>query len=162
MTVVAADNLADVVTWLRGGPAPGPELPRPAGDSDPGLARRPLDLADVLGQPQARLATEVCAAGGHHLSLVGPPGVGKTMLAERLPGIFPPLSTAEALEVSSIRSIAGMPAPGPGLVTVPPFWNPHHTSSLASMIGGGSGLIRPGAVSLAHRGILFLDLTNCD
>ena len=79
---------------------------RLVGDSDPGLARRPLDLADVLGQPQARLATEVCAAGGHHLSLVGPPGVGKTMLAERLPGIFPPLSTAEALEVSSIRSIA--------------------------------------------------------
>jgi magnesium chelatase family protein len=111
----------------------------------------------VPGQPQARLAAEVCAAGGHHLSLVGPPGTGKSMIAERLPGILPPLSTTEALEVTSIRSVAGMPTPGPGLVTVPPFCNPHHTSSLASMIGGGSGLIRPGTVSLAHRGILLLD-----
>jgi magnesium chelatase family protein len=154
-TVIAADSLADVIAWLRGGPAPQPELPRPSDGSDPA---RPLpDLADLPGQPQARLAAEACAAGGHHLSLAGPPGAGKSMLAERLPGIFPPLDTTAAIEVTSIRSVAGTLTPGSGLVTTPPFRAPHHTSSMASMVGGGSGLIRPGQVSLAHRGVLLLD-----
>jgi magnesium chelatase family protein len=152
VTVIAADNLAGIVAWLRGGPAPQPGLPGPADGSDPAPVRPLPDLADVPGQPQARLAMEICAAGGHHLSLVGPPGTGKSMLAERLPGILPRLDTATAVEVTSIRSVAGMMAPGSGLVTVPPFCAPHHTSSMASMIGGGSGLIRPGQVSLAHRG----------
>lgn len=155
--VIATDNLADIVAWLRGGPAPQPELPGPDGGGGPTLARPLPDLADVLGQPQARLAAEVCAAGGHHISLVGPPVTGKLMIAERLPGILPPLDTAAALEVTSIRSVAGIVAPGPGLVTVPPFCNPHHTASMASMLGGGSGIIRPGQVSLAHRGVLLLD-----
>jgi magnesium chelatase family protein len=157
VTVIAADNLADIVAWLRGGPAPQPELPGPDGDSDPSLARSVPDLADVLGQPQARLAAEVCAAGGHHMSLAGPPGTGKSMLAERLPGILPPLDEVAALEVTSVRSVAGIAAPGSGLVTVPPFCNPHHTASMALMLGGGSGLIHPGQVSLAHRGVLLLD-----
>ena len=100
---------------------------------------------------------EVCAAGGHHLSLLGPPGAGKTMLAERLPTILPPLDGAAAIEVTSIHSVAGTLTPGEGLVTAPPFFAPHHTSSTAAIVGGGSGLIRPGAASLAHRGVLFLD-----
>jgi magnesium chelatase family protein len=155
--VVAADKLADVVAWLRGGPAPKPELPEPADSSDPARARPLPDLADVLGQAEARLAAEICAAGGHNLSLLGPPGAGKTMLAERLPTILPALDTAAAIEVTSIHSVAGDLTPGSGLVTVPPFCAPHHTASMAAIVGGGSGIIRPGAVSLAHKGILFLD-----
>jgi magnesium chelatase family protein len=157
VTIIAADSLAEVSAWLRGGPTPQPELPEPADGSDLGPARPLPDLADVPGQPEARLAAEICAAGGHHLSLAGPPGTGKSMLAERLPGILPPLDTAGAIEVTSIRSAAGMLDPESGLVTVPPFCAPHHTSSMPSMIGGGSGLIRPGQVSLAHRGVLFLE-----
>jgi magnesium chelatase family protein len=115
------------------------------------------DLADVVGQPVARRAAEICAAGGHHLMLTGPPGVGKTLLAERLPTIMPPLEPAAALEVSSIHSVAGtLPAARP-LLTEPPFCAPHHTATKAAIVGGGSGVIRPGAASLAHHGCLFLD-----
>jgi magnesium chelatase family protein len=124
------------------GPAPG--HPRP-------------DLADVLGQPVARRAVEICAAGGHHLCLLGPPGAGKTMLAERLPTVLPRLDIAESLEVTSVHSVAGLLAPGCPLISEPPFCDPHHTASKAAIIGGGSGTIRPGAASLAHRGVLFLD-----
>lgn len=116
-----------------------------------------LDLADVVGQTQARFAVEVAAAGGHHLMLTGPPGVGKTMLAQRLPGLLPTLSESESLEVTAIHSVAGMLATDTPLITQPPFIAPHHTSSVAAMVGGGSGLARPGAVSRAHRGVLFLD-----
>ncbi|HUZ25867.1 MAG TPA: YifB family Mg chelatase-like AAA ATPase [Streptosporangiaceae bacterium] len=115
------------------------------------------DLADVIGQPMARRAVEICAAGGHHLLLLGPPGVGKTMLAERLPTILPPLELAAALEVSSIHSVAGTLPPGRPLMTEPPFCAPHHTATKAAIVGGGSGVIRPGAASLAHHGCLFLD-----
>src|SRR5450755_688173 len=115
------------------------------------------DLADVIGQPVARRAAEICAAGGHHLLLLGPPGVGKTMLAERLPTILPPLELAAALEVSSIHSVAGTLPAGRPLLTEPPFCAPHHTASKAAIVGGGSGIIRPGAASLAHHGCLFLD-----
>jgi magnesium chelatase family protein len=115
------------------------------------------DLADVLGQPAARRAAEICAAGGHHLSLLGPPGAGKTMLAERLPTIMPALDSAAALEVTSIHSVAGaLPVGGP-LMTRPPFCAPHHTATKAAIVGGGSGVIRPGVASLAHHGCLFLD-----
>ncbi len=115
------------------------------------------DLADLVGQPLARRAAEVCAAGGHHIMLLGPPGVGKTMLAERIPTVLPRLEPAAALEVSAIHSVAGALPPGSPLVTEPPFCAPHHTASRAAIVGGGSGIIRPGAASLAHHGCLFLD-----
>jgi magnesium chelatase family protein len=115
------------------------------------------DLADVAGQELGRYGVEVAAAGGHHLALIGPPGAGKTMLAERLPSVLPELDDAAALEVTALHSIAGvLPADG-RLVRRPPFQAPHHSASMAALIGGGSGLARPGALSLAHRGVLFLD-----
>lgn len=126
----------------------------------PGLADRQvagLDLADVAGQLEARKALEVAAAGGHHVSLTGPPGAGKTMLAERLPGLLPRLEPSEALEVTAIHSVAGVLPEEAPLVTEPPFCDPHHSASLAAVVGGGSRPPRPGAVSLAHRGALFLD-----
>ncbi len=115
------------------------------------------DLADMLGQSMARRAAEICAAGGHHLSLLGPPGAGKTMLAERIPTILPRLDTAAALEVTAIHSVAGtLPLQVP-LITDPPFMAPHHTATKAAIVGGGSGVILPGSASLAHRGVLFID-----
>jgi magnesium chelatase family protein len=115
------------------------------------------DLADVMGQTQARFAVEVAAAGAHHLMLTGPPGVGKTMLAQRLPGLLPSLSDGESLEVTAIHSVAGLLSDATPLITRPPFVAPHHSSSVAALVGGGSGMARPGAVSRAHRGVLFLD-----
>ncbi|WP_296666010.1 YifB family Mg chelatase-like AAA ATPase [Demequina sp.] len=115
------------------------------------------DLADVRGQGEARMALEVAAAGGHHVLMVGPPGAGKTMLAERLPGVLPVLAEAEAIEVTGIHSLAGTFDAARGLLRRPPIEAPHHTASAASIVGGGSGLARPGAVSLAHAGVLFLD-----
>ncbi|MCM2392955.1 YifB family Mg chelatase-like AAA ATPase [Streptomyces albipurpureus] len=115
------------------------------------------DLADVAGQRIARKALEVAAAGGHHLFLSGPPGAGKTMLAERLPGVLPPLTQQESLEVTAVHSVAGMLPLGQPLVRMPPYCAPHHSATMPSLVGGGNGLPRPGAVSLAHRGVLFLD-----
>lgn len=115
------------------------------------------DLAEVKGQPHARLALEVAAAGGHHLLFVGPPGSGKTMLARRLPALLPDLTPEEALQVTMIHSAAGLSLPPSGLVTRPPFRAPHHSSSLASVVGGGAQVVRLGEASLAHRGVLFLD-----
>ena len=117
----------------------------------------PPDLADVVGQVAGRTAVEVAAAGGHHALLLGPPGSGKTMLAERLPGVLPALSLEEALEVTAVHSVAGALPEGQPLVELPPFQDPHHTATVASIVGGGSGIARPGAASLAHRGVLFLD-----
>ncbi len=115
------------------------------------------DLADVVGQDQARFVVEVAAAGAHHLMFTGPPGIGKTMLAQRLPGLLPALTETEALEVTAIHSVAGMLADDTPLITRPPFVAPHHSSSVAALVGGGSGMARPGAISRAHRGVLFLD-----
>jgi len=126
------------------------------GTAAPVIATAP-DLAELLGQSLARRGAEVCAAGGHHLSLLGPPGAGKTMLAERIPTILPRLDTAAALEVTSIHSVAGTLPEQVPLLTDPPFLAPHHTATKAAIVGGGSGTIRPGSASLAHRGVLFLD-----
>lgn len=152
LEVRGAERLNDVLAWLDGStplPAPGPVAVEP-GTPAP-------ELADVVGQDDARLALEVAAAGGHHLLMIGPPGTGKTMLAQRLVGLLPPLSPDEALQLAAIRSVAGrLPISGP-LSSTPPFVAPHHSSSIAALIGGGSGLARPGAVSLAHLGVLFMD-----
>jgi magnesium chelatase family protein len=115
------------------------------------------DLRDVVGQPVARLALEVSAAGGHHCLFVGAPGSGKTMLASRLPGLLPDLDREQALEVTMIHSAAGLPLPPDGVVRRPPFRAPHHTSSEPSIVGGGSHSLRPGEISLAHHGVLFMD-----
>ena len=115
------------------------------------------DMSEVHGQPFARLGLEIAAAGGHHCLFVGPPGSGKTMLASRLPGLLPPLDRDRALEATMIHSAAGVPLPPDGLLERPPFRAPHHTSSMVSVIGGGSAHPRPGDVSLAHCGVLFMD-----
>ncbi|MFI9808018.1 YifB family Mg chelatase-like AAA ATPase [Streptomyces sp. NPDC052301] len=124
-----------------------------------GAARHDLDhdLADVVGQTSARTAVEVAAAGGHHLFLEGPPGAGKTMLAERLPAVLPRLTREESLEVTAVHSVAGLLPPGKPLIDVAPYCAPHHSATMQSLVGGGPGIARPGAVSLAHRGVLFLD-----
>ncbi|MFJ3322824.1 YifB family Mg chelatase-like AAA ATPase [Streptomyces griseus] len=121
-----------------------------------GDGHRP-DLADVAGQPRPRRALEVAAAGGHHLLFSGPPGAGKTMLAERLSAVLPPLTRQESLEVTAVHSVAGILPPGEPLVSRAPYCAPHHSATMQSLVGGGNGIPRPGAVSLAHRGVLFLD-----
>ncbi len=130
-----------------------PELPC----DGPEEAAVPPDMADVSGQGDARQALEVAAAGAHHLLLTGPPGAGKTMLAERLPGLLPDLGDHEAMEVTAIHSLCGLPSSSVQLLRRPPFESPHHSATAAAIIGGGSGLPRPGAASRAHRGVLFLD-----
>lgn len=164
--VTAVRHLGDVVT-LHGGTVPGPAADRSpgggvpetaAGDrSRPRAGQAPADMADVVGQADARQALEVAAAGGHHLLLIGPPGSGKTMLASRLPGLLPDLDDEQALEVTAVHSVAGTYEPGGGLLRRPPFEDPHHTTTVTALVGGGSGLPRPGAASRAHRGVLFLD-----
>ena len=132
-------------------PVSTPEQPAPAG--------RLPDLCDVVGQPEARAALEVAAAGRHHMLMVGTPGAGKTMLAERLPGLLPPLRSSEAIEVTAVHSVLGALDGARSLVSRPPFVAPHHGASMAAVIGGGSSRVRPGAVSRAHHGVLFLDET---
>ncbi|MEA2684985.1 MAG: magnesium chelatase family protein, partial [Actinomycetota bacterium] len=153
--VRSARRLADLVACLRGhDPWPDPPEP-PTAEAGPTVARP--DLADVRGQPVGRSALEISAAGGHHLLFSGPPGSGKTMLARRLPGLLPPLAGDDALTATTIRSAAGESLPAGGLVTDPPFRAPHHGASAVALIGGGTAWMRPGEISLAHLGVLFLD-----
>ena len=157
LAVYGVSSLSMLLGWMRG---ESPADTAPVGEADAagsGPALEQPDLADVVGQDCGREALEVAAAGGHHLFLIGPPGAGKTMLAERLPVLLPPLDLDAALEVTAVHSVAGiLPAQAP-LIRHPPYQAPHHCASVAALVGGGSGLARPGALSLAHRGVLFLD-----
>jgi len=146
-------TLAEVLRWLRTGERAEAESLDLQCESEEGL----LDFADVAGQPRARLAAEIAATGGHHLLLIGPPGAGKTMIAQRLPTILPKLSIAQALEVTAVHSIAGTLGSRAPQSLLAPFVAPHHTTTRVAMVGGGSHVIRPGASSLAHNGVLFID-----
>ncbi|HEY2890681.1 MAG TPA: YifB family Mg chelatase-like AAA ATPase [Dongiaceae bacterium] len=150
LAVLAPASIIALVNHFKGRQT----LSQPVAQMEP-LATHPLDLADIKGQESAKRALEVAAAGGHNLLMVGPPGAGKSMLAQRLPGLLPPLDPAAALEVSMIHSVAGQ-LPGGRLMRNRPFRDPHHSASLPSLIGGGLRA-KPGEVSLAHRGVLFLD-----
>ncbi|KQZ88883.1 hypothetical protein ASD62_05765 [Phycicoccus sp. Root563] len=157
IAVHAVDHLHDLVTAYGDG---GDRLalgvpdtaPRPATPQAPGP-----DLADVAGQPEARTALELAAAGGHHLFLLGPPGSGKTMLAERLVSILPRLTREQSIDVLAVKSLLGLEAAEVGVEFVPPFIAPHHSATQAAIIGGGSGAVRPGSISQAHHGVLFLN-----
>ena len=155
MRVIAVPSLRDAAIWHGGEfePEPVEVITRPAPEATPEISG---DLADMIGGSDAIDAMLVAAAGGHHVFLLGPPGAGKTMLAARLPGLLPDLDPQAALEVSSIRSLAGLPV-GSSLTTRPPLEAPHHTATAAALVGGGSSQIRPGAAARASDGVLFLD-----
>lgn len=160
--VLGLRSLGQVVAELRGDPVPdAPEVADMSGARllswRGGERLEEVDLADLAGMEDARYAVEVAAAGGHHLLLSGPKGAGKTSIAERIPGLLPDLGPDEALELTAVHSLAGALEPGDGLLTRPPFAAPHHDASTASLVGGGSGTVRPGEISRAHCGVLFLD-----
>lgn len=151
--VMGAQHLVEALSFLRGDLTLPPRPPSSAS----GNSTSSLDLSDVKGQALAKRALEIAAAGSHNLLMVGPPGCGKTMLARRLPGILPPMSQDECLEVTHVWSVAGLLSERNPIVTERPFRSPHHHASAASVIGGGSPWPRPGEASLAHHGVLFLD-----
>ncbi len=153
VAVAGAASLGQVAQWLRGQIA----LPSGSHPTRPAPPAHIEDLAEVHGQPLARRALEIAAAGGHNLLLVGPVGAGKTLLARCLAGLLPDLDHNEALEVTQVMSAAGLLSADAGLVRVRPFRAPHHSISVAGLVGGGSRLPRPGEATLAHNGALFLD-----
>jgi len=153
LDVVAAPALREVVGFFRGTWTPSASEAAPP---DGGTVGHAVDFSEIRGQAQARRALEIAAAGGHNVLLVGSPGAGKTMLARRLPTILPAMSREEALEVTQLHSVAGL-LHGGSLRQERPFRSPHHSISLAALLGGGSTFLRPGEVSLAHHGVLFLD-----
>jgi magnesium chelatase family protein len=150
--VVPVDSLGECIAFLKGELVPTSVPPAKPSDRDTGT-----DLSEVRGHGSAKRALEVAAAGGHNLLLTGPPGSGKSMLAQRMPGILPEMSLDESLEVTRVHSVAGLLGDRAHLVAARPFRSPHHHISLAGLMGGGAGLARPGEVSLAHHGVLFLD-----
>jgi magnesium chelatase family protein len=153
MEIIALPHLRDVLHWLRTGERNiALEIDLQWQENSP-----LLDFSDVAGQPLARIAAEIAATGGHHLLLIGPPGAGKTMIAERLPTIMPALRLWQALEVTSVHSIAGSLTNRSPLSLVAPIVAPHHTATRVAMVGGGAHAIKPGACSLAHHGVLFID-----
>lgn len=151
--ILSFDSLSEIYRWLTSGDYPIAERLDLAIERE----EEALDFADVAGQQQARFAAEVAAVGGHHLLLIGPPGAGKTMIASRLPSILPELSVEEALEVTAIHSIAGGLTNRSPMSRYAPIVAPHHSASRAAIVGGGNRSITPGAISLAHRGVLFID-----
>lgn len=155
--VVGAANLSEALEFLGCGRAPFPSPEMSAAELLGAARYEGPDLSDVRGQAEALRALEIAAAGGHNVLMVGPPGCGKTMMAQRLPGILPPLTEQEALEATRVWSVAGMLPSETPLVVNRPFRAPHHHASAAAIIGGGSPLPRPGEISLAHHGVLFLD-----
>lgn len=152
LTIIGVRDLRHAVDVLTGSQDPDTVTPAPAAVASDGP-----DLADVRGQPVARRAAEIAAAGNHHLLLAGPPGCGKTMLARRLHALLPPLDVPAALEVAAVHSVAGERPPDAPLSLTPPLREPHHSISAAGLVGGGSGIPRPGELALAHRGLLLLD-----
>jgi magnesium chelatase family protein len=152
LEILAFDHIAEIYQWLTIG-----EYGFPEADIHREEESELLDFADVAGQPRARFAAEVAASGGHHLLLIGPPGAGKTMIASRLPTILPPLTQEESLEVTAIHSIADGLNSRSAMSRVAPIVAPHHSASRASIVGGGGRSIAPGAISLANRGVLFID-----
>ncbi|MBW9118691.1 YifB family Mg chelatase-like AAA ATPase [Microbacterium trichothecenolyticum] len=152
--VLAAANLAQVIAW-HGGDVEVPDVDPVALTDDEEAPEPALDLAEVIGQRDAVEALVVAAAGGHHLLMCGPPGAGKTMLARRLPGILPELDDRAALVAASMRSLAGSRVVE--LSRIPPFVAPHHSASVAALVGGGTRVVRPGAIARASEGVLFLD-----
>lgn len=153
MEILAFADISEIYSWLLTGEYPFNEVATEDRVGDEEL----LDFADVAGQQAARFAAEVAATGGHHLLLIGPPGAGKTMVASRIPTILPPLSMEEALEVTAIHSISGGLRDRSAISRIAPIVAPHHSASRASIVGGGGRDIQPGAISLGHRGVLFID-----
>ncbi|MEJ5997004.1 YifB family Mg chelatase-like AAA ATPase [Corynebacterium sp. H130] len=149
LEVLVAAHISEIADWMMG---------RCTLATAEGTRNRVVphpDMADVVGQSEAKLAAEIAAAGGHHMVMIGPPGSGKSMIAARIPGIMPELSTDHAIEVTAVQSMCDSGVTG--LASSPPFVAPHHSVTVAGLLGGGSGVPKPGAVSKAHRGILFLD-----